>query len=85
MPITHYKIDMYNVDYTCDKCGKGVMRPLRDGIQMVDQTKGIPHKCNNDMCLHVDMLKINYPFQMAVKEGDEVKLADDEENPEADA
>ncbi len=80
MPITTYKVDQYSIDWQCDKCKAGFMRPYAQIIKTKDNL--IRHKCNK--CDHTQSFPVVYPMQIVVPEGDEVDFVSGKE-PEADA
>ncbi len=82
MAITYYKVDQYSVDWQCDKCKVGYMRPYNQVIKV--HKTGIPHKCNSKDCGHTQTFPTAYPMQLVVPEGDEVNFISGKE-PESDA
>ncbi len=80
MAITYYKVDQYSVDWICDKCKEGFMRPYATIIKT--KTDLIRHKCNK--CIHTQSFPVVYPMQIVVPEGDEIDFQDGKET-KADA
>ena len=39
-----YKVNTYEIDYKCDVCGEGYMRPL--GTVLLSNPAQYPHRCN---------------------------------------
>lgn len=48
MPETEQKIEQFELDYICDKCGVGKMR--RTGITLTSDPPQFPHICDNKEC-----------------------------------
>lgn len=48
MPITEQAIENFELDYVCDTCGIGNMRP--EGACWMSSPPQFPHRCNNPEC-----------------------------------
>lgn len=53
------------VDYTCDECAQGVMRPARDYGALLSIPQQYPHRCTN--CNHLQKFLVTYPHQRMVE------------------
>lgn len=65
----------YGVDYICDMCNKGRMRPHNSTALMSNPPK-FPHQCNNPECKAIINLSDRYPtirHSITLSEGSENK------------
>ena len=54
-----YKVNIYEVDFKCDVCGKGYMRPL--GTVLPSYPAQYPHRCNK--CgAEMNVIGCTYPY-----------------------
>lgn len=60
MPLTAEAMHAVQVDYRCDWCRKGHMRPT--GVMLTVNPPLFPHRCDNDQCLKVENLDRTYPL-----------------------
>lgn len=60
MPRTEQPVEYFELDYVCDKCGQGHMRPT--GICLTSNPPHWPHECNNSKCdAKINFSNIKYP------------------------
>lgn len=60
MPATEQAIEQFELDYVCDKCGIGKMRP--DGICLTSSPPKYPHTCNNEECREtINFIDVRFP------------------------
>jgi predicted RNA-binding Zn-ribbon protein involved in translation (DUF1610 family) len=57
MPEREYEVTPIGVDYTCDKCGAGVME--NTGQALLSNPPKYVHRCNS--CGHEDSFPVVYP------------------------
>ena len=61
MPEVKKKIDVFRLDYICDKCEKGRMR--HTGLVLTSMPPQYPHEC--DECGHAQTFRgFSYPTQV---------------------
>jgi hypothetical protein len=58
MPKNIDKVETVKVDYTCDSCSEGKMRPT--GMALTSYPMQYPHKC--EKCEHEATYDVNYPY-----------------------
>jgi len=54
---TKKEVKTYSIDYVCEECGDGNMRP--EGHVLTTYPARYPHKCTS--CGHMETFKITYP------------------------
>jgi hypothetical protein len=59
MEVTN-EVKTINIDYKCDKCNEGYMRPT--GTVFPTNPPQIPHKCNNSLCNESKTFNLYYPY-----------------------
>lgn len=57
MPITEKQVTTHQMDYLCDKCGKGVMRWT--GMALLSMPAQFPHECTE--CSASQDFLVRYP------------------------
>ena len=58
------EVKTFEVDMVCDKCGKGLMRPIGN-IVFTSYPIQYPHQCTN--CGNTDTYTIQYPYTIVEK------------------
>lgn len=63
-----YRVNTYQIDYKCDVCGKGYMKPL--GTVLWSNPAQYPHRCNN--CgAEMNVKGRTYPYMVTERWKDE--------------
>lgn len=52
-------VETFEEDYLCDECHEGQMRPT--GMALLTNPPSYPHRCNNDLCQHIQYFECHYP------------------------
>lgn len=70
MGLEQTPIRSIKVDYKCEECNKGYMRPT--GLMLTSNPPKFPHKCN--ICDHEEIFYEKYPTIRYVLEGEILDL-----------
>ncbi len=60
------KAEVYMVNMQCNKCGKGIMQDISEGVALCSYPAQYPHKCSG--CGHVENYTCQYPFPKVIAE-----------------
>ncbi len=60
------KAEVYMVNMQCDKCGKGIMQDISEGVALCSCPAQYPHKCSG--CGHVENYTCQYPYPKVIAE-----------------
>lgn len=70
MPETKHKVESFEVNYVCDKCGYGMMRQIGHSDEEKETAEN-PHECV--ICGHQQIFKgVIYPHIIHVDEDEDV-------------
>ena len=65
MPEIEYPVKAHEIDYTCDECGEGLMRPT--GASLMTSPPYYPHVCT--VCRKVENFRdTRYPYTVYLRE-----------------